>query len=134
MRIARVGPERPLGSKVPGREDFAMSTDQDRVIVEDGLCACSAVHTKNVHHRDFPEIRAECGSVAEAVVHLAGQLANDREGARSGWHRESIDLAIADVNEFLGTLGEAPREAEAPCRCGPRTPGPLASSLTGRSP
>jgi hypothetical protein len=117
-----------------------MSTDHESVIVEDGLCAHCAVHTKQVHHRDFPELRAECGTVAEAVTHLAGQLSRDREGARSGWHRESIDRAIADVAKFLASLVEAAHVASASCRCGARmavkraTSRPDAAHPEGREP
>ena len=38
-----------------------METDQSRVIVSSGATA----HTTQVHHRDFPEIRADGGSVKE---------------------------------------------------------------------
>jgi hypothetical protein len=100
-----------------------MLTDQGRVIVEDAVCAGCAVHTKQVHHRDFPEIRAECGSVAEAVAHLAGQLSFARDGTQSNWHHELIDRAIADVAEFLDSLAEARPTDEAFCQCGARVAG-----------
>ncbi len=101
-----------------------MLDDDGRVVVEDGLCTQCAVSAKQVHHRDFPEIRAECGSAAEGASHLAGQLSVYREGAQSAWHRELIDRAIADVAEFLDTLGETERDPEMVCRCGARVAGP----------
>jgi hypothetical protein len=99
-----------------------MLTERERIVVTDGLCACCAVHTKKAHHRDFPEVWAECGSVAEAVAHLADQLSRYREGAQSAWHREGIDGAIADVTAFLGALSRSGREPESACRCGVRVP------------
>ena len=99
-----------------------MSTEQERIIVKDGLCAHCAVHTKKAHHSDFPEVWAECGSTAEAVSHLADQLSLYREGAQSTWHREGVDDAIADVVAFLGALSGAERDAEAACRCEARVP------------
>ena len=97
-----------------------MTTEQDRVIVEDGVCVHCVVHVKRVHHRDFPEVQAECGSVAEAVAHLVNMLATSREGARSGWQRQAADLAIGDVNAYLEGLIEAEQQGKAVCRCGAR--------------
>src|SRR5690349_11885054 len=98
------------------QEELTMSTEQDRVHVEDGLCSHCAVHVKRVHHRDFPEIQAECGTVPEGVAHLALMLATDRDGARSGWHREAIDRAIDDVRRYLDALDEAGGEGGESCR------------------
>jgi hypothetical protein len=47
---------------------------EGRLIVEDATCAHSSVHTLRVHHREFPEIRAEAGSLAEGITHLIAQL------------------------------------------------------------
>jgi hypothetical protein len=112
-------------------EDFAMLTEQSRVIVEDAVCAGCAVHTKQVHHRDFPEIRAECGSIAEAVAHLAGQLSSARDGTQSHWHHELIDRAIADVAEFLNALAQVRQADEAACQCGARVAGETEAMLPG---
>lgn len=103
-----------------------MTTDRQHVIVEEGQCSRCRVHTKSLHHRHYPEIRAECGSIAESAVHLAAQLASYRESAQSDWHRQSIDLALADVAEFLDSLAVAATLGESSCRCGPRV-----SSLSG---
>jgi hypothetical protein len=105
-----------------------MTAEKSRVIVEDSTCACCAVHTKQVHHRDFPEIRAECGTVAEGAAHLAKQLTSAREGAHSTWHREVIDEAIADVAEFQRALAKAQETTASPCQCPPHAPGPLESA------
>ena len=47
-----------------------MEIDLSRVIVSSGATA----HTTQVHHRDFPEIRADGGSAKEAASHLANKL------------------------------------------------------------
>ena len=104
------------------------STDASPVVVDDGVCGCCSVHTKQVHHRDFPEIWAEAGTVAEGASHLAGELARARDSVGGAWHREAIDRASADVSDFLGTLAEAGQEGEASCRCGARGPDSLAAT------
>lgn len=111
-----------------------MLTAQDRVIVTDSLCAHCAVPVKRVHHRDFPELQSECGTVTEAVAHLADMLVKDREGARSGWHREAVDHAIDDVNAYHEALDKAAEASREICRCGPRALGRLEPSIPGRSP
>ncbi len=54
-----------------------------------------------VHHRDFPEIRAEAGSPKEAASHLVNKLACALDSALTVWRRERIDKAIADVKAFV---------------------------------
>ena len=97
-----------------------MLDHEGRVMMEDALCAHCGVPIKQVHHRDFPEIRAEFGSISEEATHLASQLSLYREGAQSAWHRGLIERAIADVAEFLDALAETERDAEMVCRCGAR--------------
>ncbi|ODU02015.1 MAG: hypothetical protein ABS79_00950 [Planctomycetes bacterium SCN 63-9] len=69
--------------------------------MDDGLCPDCSIVTKCVYHRDFPEIRAECGTVAEGTAYLASRLALHGEGAQDAWRRELIDRAIADVKGFI---------------------------------
>ena len=57
--------------------------------------------TACVHHRDFPEIRAEGGSPKEAASHLVNQLARALDSALTDWRRETLDDAIADVKAFV---------------------------------
>jgi hypothetical protein len=97
------------------------------IVVEDASCEFCAVPTKRLHHREFPEIRSECGSVSEGALHLARQLTNYRQGAQSAWHREAIEAAIADVAEFVTALSRAEWDAEAACRCAPRLDAPHAT-------
>ncbi|MBX6313270.1 MAG: hypothetical protein IRY99_10210 [Isosphaeraceae bacterium] len=86
-----------------------MSALHPHIIVEAGECACQSVHTTRVHHRDFPEIWSEASSASEGAEYLAKQLARAAESARSQWHRDAIQNATADVNEFLKALREAER-------------------------
>jgi hypothetical protein len=111
-----------------------MLAEQRRVIVEDGMCDCCAIPTKRVHHRDFPEIRAECRSVAEGASQLAGQLSRAREGIESVWHREAFDQATLDVAAFRGTPAETGQESDASCRCNTGVPASSESTLPGRCP
>ena len=73
-----------------------MSSDASKVIVEEGPTAGSV----QVHHQDFPEIRAQGESPADAAGHLANQLSRALDSALTHWRRESIQAAIADVEAF----------------------------------
>jgi len=74
-----------------------MEIDLIRVIVSSGATA----HTAQVHHRDFPEIRADGGSAKEAAALLASKLTLALDTALTDWRRESIGQAIADVEAFV---------------------------------
>jgi len=100
-----------------------------RVIVEDATCAGCSVHTKRVHHRGFPEISAECDSIAEAVSHLIVQLKRTRENTQGNWHRGLVDQAISEAAEFLDTLTEDGRDPDGLCRCDADVPESIESSL-----
>ena len=74
-----------------------MDTNVKRVVVtisSIGSAAC-------VHHRDFPEIRAEGSSPEEAAAHLVNKLACALDSALTDWRRQSVDQAIADVRAFV---------------------------------
>ncbi len=90
-----------------------MTQEPSRIVVCPADCASHSVHTTHVHHRNFPEIYAECGTLTETAEHLAQQLLRAHEGARSAWHRESIEEAIADVRAYREALerGEEPKLA-----------------------
>ena len=64
------GPHRGSDEPQPEMRLLSMATDQSRVIVTTGATA----HTTSVHHRDFPEIRAEGETPTIAARHLANQL------------------------------------------------------------
>jgi hypothetical protein len=74
-----------------------MDTDLKRVIVTVSASSTSAF----VHHRDFPEIRAEGGSPKEAASHLVNKLACTLDSALTNWRRDSLVNAIADVKAFV---------------------------------
>ena len=73
-----------------------MATDLSRVVVETGATA----NTTSVHHRDFPEIRAEGETPTIASAHLVNQLTKALDSALTHWRRETIEHAIADVKAF----------------------------------
>jgi hypothetical protein len=73
-----------------------MSTDQDRVIVTTG----STAQAVQVHHRDFPEIRAEGENPEAAATNLAHHLTRALDSALTKWRRDAIELAIVEVKAF----------------------------------
>lgn len=95
----------------------AASRELGPVVVDRVACSTCSVPTTRVHHRDFPEIRAECGSPADAARHLSGQLERARDNVGGDWHREAVDRAIADVAEFLAS--EPAPDLTPSCRCKP---------------
>jgi hypothetical protein len=74
-----------------------METEPSRVIVT--LSATSSAAC--VHHRDFPEIRAEGSSRKEAAAHLVNHLTRALDSALTDWRRERVNEAIADVQAFV---------------------------------
>jgi hypothetical protein len=107
-----------------------MTTDPTRVLVEVGLCSRCFVPTNALHHRHFPEIRAESGSLIEGARHLANHLALYREGAQSIWHREELESALNDVAEFLKSQSADP-QTQAQCRCAPHAAKIAETSVPG---
>jgi len=85
-----------------------MKTNADRVIVLTGECPWHSILSTLVHHRDFPEIWAEGRTIEEGATQLALHLERALEGARSAWHRQAMEQAMADVNEYLSALRSAP--------------------------
>lgn len=94
-----------------------MLTNQDRIIVEDGVCTSCAFPIKRVHHRDFPEVRAECCTVAEGAVYLARKLASARESVGSERHREEVERALKDVAAFRESLADSEEKRDSNCSC-----------------
>ena len=78
-----------------------MPTDPSKVIVTTGATA----GTSQIQHREFPEIRAEGNSPADAAGHLANHLTRALDSALTNWRREAIEQAIADVQAFASTGG-----------------------------
>jgi hypothetical protein len=77
-----------------------MMSDTTESIIASEDCVCRSVRTPCVHHRDFPEIRGEGASPAEAAAHLADQLSRIIEHAPSDWRRQWIERAIEDARAF----------------------------------
>jgi hypothetical protein len=73
-----------------------MATEQDRVIVTTGSTAQATL----IHHRDFPEIRAEGETPAAAANNQATHLTRALDSALTKWRRDAIEQAIAEVQEF----------------------------------
>ena len=82
-----------------------MDTDLSRVIVTISGSSSTFV----VHHRDFPEIRAEGASPREAASHLVNKLACALDSALTDWRRETVDHAIADVKAFVAQKEDVAR-------------------------
>jgi hypothetical protein len=74
-----------------------MDTDLSRVIVTVGPTS----QTTRVHHRDFPEIRADGGSAKEAASHLVNKLVLALDTALTDWRRQTLGQAIADVEAYV---------------------------------
>lgn len=73
-----------------------MGADKNRVIVS----LNEAVGGTQVHHHDFPEIRAHGKSPADAATQLVNALTRALDTALTNWRREAIQQAIADVQAF----------------------------------
>lgn len=78
-----------------------MDTQATQVIVTTSASSSAAI----VHHRDFPEIRAEGGSPKEAASHLVNKLACALDSALTDWRRKRVDQAIADVKAYVEQEG-----------------------------
>ena len=75
-----------------------MATAETRVIVTTG--SAGQANQAVVHHRDFPEIRAEGENPQAAAAQLINHLTRALDSALTPWRRETIEKAIADVKEF----------------------------------
>ena len=73
-----------------------MATEQSRVIVTTGATAQAVL----IHHRDFPEIRAEGTSVPDAAANLSNHLTRALDSALTKWRRDAIQQAIDEVRAF----------------------------------
>jgi hypothetical protein len=78
-----------------------MESDPSPVVVTTGVTA----GTTRVHHRDFPEIRAEGSNPSEAAAHLVNQLTRALDSALTDWRRQTMQHAIDDVKAFASNGG-----------------------------
>lgn len=74
-----------------------MDSDASRVILSPGATAGAT----SVHHREFPEIRAEGPTPREAAAHLANVLSLTLDTALTDWRRQTLGQALADVKAYL---------------------------------
>ncbi len=79
----------------------------DDVIVTTDLFVCPLLYTSQVHHREFPEMRAEGATAREGATLLLWQMERAKDGTSDAWHREVLEHAIDDVRAFLQELGSA---------------------------
>jgi hypothetical protein len=95
-----------------------MMSDPSQVIVGTEGYPFHSVHGVSVHHRDFPEVRAEGDSPECAAKRLAEILACTLDSAPSDWRRDILMRAIQDVRAFA-SRDRLPSECQlsaAPCR------------------
>ena len=76
-----------------------MAADPTRVIVSTGTTGNA--NQMQVHHRDFPEIRAEGETIPAAAGQLINHLTRALDSALTTWRRDTIQAAIADVQAFV---------------------------------
>ena len=72
-----------------------MSEPSDKLVVSQGLTAQSV----QIYHRDFPEIRSEGSTLAEAKENLANQLTRALDSALTDWRRDLIQKTIAEIKQ-----------------------------------
>lgn len=73
-----------------------MGAVANRVIVTEGPTA----GTTRVHHRDFPEIQADGMNSREAASFLANKLTMALDTALTDWRRQTLSIALSDVQAF----------------------------------
>lgn len=78
-----------------------MSANPEKLIITDSMCACRAVHTHHVHHRDFPEVHVEGLTIGDAATRLVDRLESILDSASGQMDRELIEHAMADVRVFI---------------------------------
>lgn len=100
-----------------------MIGDPNKVISTDTTCACQAVHTHHVHHRDFPEVHVEGLTPCEAAQYLAGRLTSLLDTTTTDQHRDRVRRAIDDVERFA-CAHPAPDPAAAPHESAPAVVAP----------
>ncbi len=81
-----------------------MKTESNRVIVAQSANSSSFV----VHHRDFPEIRAEGAAPRKPRRTWSTSWHCALDSALTDWRRETVDHAIADVKAFVEQKEDVP--------------------------
>ncbi|HEU5117815.1 MAG TPA: hypothetical protein VFT74_14405 [Isosphaeraceae bacterium] len=73
-----------------------MSGDKSKVVTSVDATGGGA----QIHHHDFPEIRAQGHSPGDAAIQLLNQLTKALDSALTDWRRETIQKAMDDVKAF----------------------------------
>ncbi len=74
---------------------------ESKIVVATGATAQST----QIHHKDFPEIRADGANPVEAAHQLTNQLMRVRDSALTPSRLEQVDGALADVKAFASQAG-----------------------------
>ncbi len=82
-----------------------MSADPRRIIVTESCCQACDVHTVQVFHQNFPEMRIEGMSAEQAADHLADRLSAALDSVPDPLHSEAVRVAIDDARAFLDREG-----------------------------
>ena len=72
-----------------------------QVIVSDEMLPLIPIHALCVHHRNFPEVRAQGTTREAAALRLVELLSVTLDSAPSGWRRQNVENAIEDVRAFV---------------------------------
>jgi hypothetical protein len=79
---------------------------QSRIVVSEGPCESHGTAHLCVHHRDFPENWTEGETPGIAARHLLNLFTKNLDSVGGSRHRESVEQAIADIQEFLVELDQ----------------------------
>jgi hypothetical protein len=82
-----------------------MSADPRRIIVTESCCQACDVHTVQVYHENFPEMRIEGMSAELAAEHLADRLTAILDSVSDPAHRAAVRVVIDDTRAFLEREG-----------------------------
>jgi hypothetical protein len=73
--------------------------------VTDSCCQACDVHTVEVYHQSFPEMRAEGMSAEQAADHLVDRLTASLDSVSDPSHRKAVRTVIDDTRAFLDRGG-----------------------------
>jgi hypothetical protein len=84
-----------MASIGPDSWGTASESGTGRVIL--GEVLWGHIRATEAHHRDFPEVRAEGGSLEEAIRNLMLRLSRLLDTAITSLDRERLEQAVADI-------------------------------------
>jgi hypothetical protein len=83
------------------QEVLHMNANPKRVIVTASCCNACEVHTVQVHHQYFPELRLEGMSAEQAAEFLSNRLTTSLDNVSSPSHTDAVKSAVEDIRAFL---------------------------------